>query len=38
MSARPAHDRDVFTKDTPRKVSLREFLKTISPKELGSTE
>jgi outer membrane protein OmpA-like peptidoglycan-associated protein len=38
MSARPAHDRDAFTKDTPGKVSLREFLKTISPKELGGTE
>jgi outer membrane protein OmpA-like peptidoglycan-associated protein len=38
MSGRPAHDRDALKTDAPGKVSLREFLKTISPKELGGTE
>jgi outer membrane protein OmpA-like peptidoglycan-associated protein len=38
MSARPAYDRDALKEDTPGKVSLREFLKTISPRELGGTE
>ena len=38
MSARPAHNRDAFKKDTLGKVSLREFLKTISPKELGAKD
>lgn len=38
MSAQPAHDRDASHKDTPGKVSLREFLKTISPKELGGKD
>ena len=36
-SARPAHDGDPLKKDTPGKVSLREFLKSISPRELGGT-
>ena len=36
MSGRPAHDRD--KNDAPGKVSLREFLKTISPRELGGTD
>ncbi len=38
MSGRPAHDRDAPKNDAPGKVSLREFLKTISPKELGGTD
>jgi hypothetical protein len=38
MSAPPAHDRDALKNDAPGKVSLREFLKTISPKELGGTD
>ncbi len=38
MSGRPAHDRDALKNDAPGKVSLREFLKTISPKELGGTD
>jgi outer membrane protein OmpA-like peptidoglycan-associated protein len=38
MSVRPVQDRDVLKADTPGKVSLREFLKTISPRELGGTE
>jgi len=38
MSARPARDGDTLKNDAPSKVSLREFLKTISPRELGGTE
>jgi hypothetical protein len=38
MSGRPAHDRDAPKNDGPGKVSLREFLKTISPRELGGTD
>jgi hypothetical protein len=38
MSARPARDGDTFKNDAPGNVSLREFLKTISPGELGGTE
>ena len=38
MSARPAHDRDAFKNGAPGKVSLREFLKTFSPKELGGKD
>jgi hypothetical protein len=38
MSARPARDGDALKNDAPGKVSRREFLKTISPRELGGTE
>jgi hypothetical protein len=38
MSARPARNGDALKNDAPGKVSLREFLKTISPKELGGTD
>ena len=38
MSARPGRDGDTLKNDAPGKVSLREFLKTISPRELGGTE
>jgi hypothetical protein len=34
ISDRPGHDRDALKNDAPGKA-LREFLKTISPKELG---
>jgi outer membrane protein OmpA-like peptidoglycan-associated protein len=37
ISARPGHDRDVLQNDAPGKA-LFEFLKTISPKELGSED
>ena len=32
---KPGHNRDAFKDDAPGKASLREFLKTFSPKELG---
>ena len=32
---KPSHNRDAFKDDAPGKASLREFLKTFSPKELG---
>jgi outer membrane protein OmpA-like peptidoglycan-associated protein len=38
MSARPARNGDALKNDAPGKVSLREFLKTFSPKELGGTD